>query len=101
MSRRTWRPLPRSPIIIIIIWPRREDRHALLVALYLTMKGAGDHFEDQPSTHYRGGAEAQMRLRSKRSHDYHGRDELIGSELLHEQGVEPSEGGFELWLQRS
>jgi len=46
-----------------------------------------------------------MRLRGKRFYAYHGTDELItrlqGFELLHEQRVEPSEGGFELWLRRS
>jgi SAM-dependent methyltransferase len=85
------------------------DCHALLApngVFYLTMKeGDGERFEEQPGPRYPGGAEAQTRLRGKRFYAYYGRDELIellaGFALLHEQRVEPSEGGFELWLRRS
>lgn len=86
-----------------------DDCHALLArggVFYLTMKeGDGEHFEEQPGPRYPGGTEAQTRLRGKRFYAYYRRDELVdllvGFELLHEQRVEPSEGGFELWLRRS
>jgi len=73
---------------------------------YLTMKeGAGERFEKQPGPRYPGGVEARERLRGKRFYAYYGRDELIellaGFDVLHEQRVIPSEGGFELWLRRT
>lgn len=85
---------------------RVEVCHALRAVRYRTMKeGDGEHFEDPPGMRYPGGAEAQIRRRDKRFYPYFGRDELItllqGFELLHEQRVEPSEGGFELWLRWS
>ena len=74
--------------------------------LYLTMKeGRAERYEDTPGPRYPGGAKARELLRGRRFYAYYERAELLGIlrgfELLHEQRVVPSEGGFELWLRRS
>jgi SAM-dependent methyltransferase len=73
---------------------------------YLTMKeGSGEHYEAAPGPNYPGGADARALLRGARFYAYYGREELLqllyGFDLLHEQRVIPSEGGFELWLRKA
>jgi SAM-dependent methyltransferase len=83
--------------------------HLLLAAagvFYLSMKeGRAERYEDTPGPRYPGGAKARELLRGRRFYAYYQRQELLdflrGFDLLHEQRVVPSEGGFELWFRRS
>ena len=75
--------------------------------LYVSMKeGEGERYEEPTLGHrYPGGAAARTLLKGVRFYAYYRHEELLdalaGFDLLHEQRVEPAEGGFEFWLRKS
>ncbi|TWT03777.1 bifunctional 2-polyprenyl-6-hydroxyphenol methylase/3-demethylubiquinol 3-O-methyltransferase UbiG [Reyranella sp. CPCC 100927] len=75
--------------------------------LYVSMKeGQGERYEEPTlGPRYPGGDAARALLRGVRFYAYYQRDELLaalaGFDVLHEQRVEPAEGGFEFWLRKS